>query len=258
MEGSSLHQLLAFEAEPDEKVRRWFKAFRTVVAFAAQGDYALGENLSACGVAEVHVFLPFPPEPARQHVAEYSLASLRAADLCGPEADLGPLLPVTDAERAAGMQHLSAAGLTPGGLAMLLPGSGAASKNWPADCFAVLAAGLAADGLEPVLVSGPADAAAVQAVQEASSAPLPVLVDERPTVLKGLLAQAALAVGNDAGPCHLAGLIGTPTAAVFGPSDPHRWRPLGPRVEVVRAEGGDLSDVSVAQMAAACGRLLQT
>jgi ADP-heptose:LPS heptosyltransferase len=49
-----------------------------------------------------------------------------------------------------------------------------------------------------------------------------------------VLAHAQLFVGNDAGPTHLAALMGVPTVAIFGPSDPVRWSPVGPKVSLVR------------------------
>ena len=36
-----------------------------------------------------------------------------------------------------------------------------------------------------------------------------------------------LAVCVDSGPAHLAAAVGTPTVALFGPTDPNRWRPYG-------------------------------
>ncbi len=257
VEGSGLHQLLAYEAEPDEPVRERFGAYQTVVAFAAQGDYALGENLAACGIPEVHVFLPFPGEQVRQHAADYLLECLQTAALAGDGPGPAALLPVTEAERSAGAAHLAAGGLEAKRLALLVPGSGSQSKLWPAERFAALAEGLAAEGLRPVLVAGPADRAAVDAVQAAACEPLPVLADESPALLKGLLAQADVVVANDSGPAHLAALIGAPTAAVFGPTDPDRWRPRGPRVELIQAEDLDLASVSVERVAAACRRLRQ-
>jgi ADP-heptose:LPS heptosyltransferase len=51
--------------------------------------------------------------------------------------------------------------------------------------------------------------------------------------LLGLLKESRLFLGNDSGATHLAAALGVPTLAVFGPSDPWLWRPLGPRVRVV-------------------------
>ncbi len=45
---------------------------------------------------------------------------------------------------------------------------------------------------------------------------------------------AARFVGNDSGPGHLAGIVGIPTLSLFGPTDPARWRPLGPAVTILR------------------------
>lgn len=42
-----------------------------------------------------------------------------------------------------------------------------------------------------------------------------------------LLAELDLAICTDSGPAHLAAAAGTPTLALFGPTDPVRWRPWG-------------------------------
>ena len=44
------------------------------------------------------------------------------------------------------------------------------------------------------------------------------------------LAGARLFVGNDSGITHLAAAVGTPTLALFGPTDPAIWAPRGARV----------------------------
>lgn len=41
-------------------------------------------------------------------------------------------------------------------------------------------------------------------------------------------------VGNDSGITHLAAYLGCPTVALFGPTDPHVWGPVGLRVRVLR------------------------
>jgi heptosyltransferase III len=51
--------------------------------------------------------------------------------------------------------------------------------------------------------------------------------------LRQVLAGARAYVGNDAGPTHLAAQMGVPTLALFGPTDPAMWRPIGPSVRVL-------------------------
>ncbi|MBN2448026.1 MAG: glycosyltransferase family 9 protein, partial [Phycisphaerae bacterium] len=44
---------------------------------------------------------------------------------------------------------------------------------------------------------------------------------------------AAVLLGNDSGPGHLAALLGTPTITLFGPTSATVWRPLGPRARII-------------------------
>ena len=60
------------------------------------------------------------------------------------------------------------------------------------------------------------------------------------------LTQARLFIGNDSGPSHLAGIMGLPTVALFGPTDPAIWKPLGPKVQVIRGE--PIDQISVEQV----------
>ncbi|MBO0779867.1 MAG: glycosyltransferase family 9 protein, partial [Ktedonobacteraceae bacterium] len=57
-------------------------------------------------------------------------------------------------------------------------------------------------------------------------------------------------LGNDSGITHLAALLGLPTLALFGPSDPVTWRPLGCSVSVLSSpELGNLAvDVVVPKL----------
>jgi ADP-heptose:LPS heptosyltransferase len=56
------------------------------------------------------------------------------------------------------------------------------------------------------------------------------------TVLCGRLEQVGGFIGHDSGLSHLAAFLGLPVLAIFGPSDPRRWKPWGPRVSVLRAD----------------------
>lgn len=65
--------------------------------------------------------------------------------------------------------------------------------------------------------------------------------------LQAMLAQARLVVGNDSGPLHLAAALGVSTLALFGPTDPGRYRPYPGDDEqnhVLRALSGRFADLS--------------
>jgi ADP-heptose:LPS heptosyltransferase len=55
-------------------------------------------------------------------------------------------------------------------------------------------------------------------------------------VLAGVLERLNLFITCDTGPMHLAASVGTPTVALFGPSDPARYGPLNERATVVTAD----------------------
>ena len=58
--------------------------------------------------------------------------------------------------------------------------------------------------------------------------PRPILLrDLSVRLLAGVLTQADLFLGHDSGVTHLAALLGVPTVALFGPTDPARWAPQG-------------------------------
>ena len=48
----------------------------------------------------------------------------------------------------------------------------------------------------------------------------------------------------------------TTTLALFGPSDPRVWHPLGSRVVILAAESGNLARLSAEEVGAALGGLL--
>ena len=122
---------------------------------------------------------------------------------------------------------------------VLVPGAAPhrPAKRWPVASFAALASALASDGLVPVVVGGASDAPLGAAI--ARGAPNARDLTGR-TDLAGLarvLAGAALAIGNDTGPMHLAAALGIPALVLFGgASDPALTAPRGPAaVRVLRA-----------------------
>jgi ADP-heptose:LPS heptosyltransferase len=136
--------------------------------------------------------------------------------------------------------------------AVLVPGAAAGrpEKRWPAGHFAAVARALAERGHLPVIAGGPADTAV--AAEVAAAAPMAVNLAGTTSLfgLAGLLGHAALVVGNDTGPMHLAAMLGVPGLVLFGAgSDPKLTAPRGPRVRVLAAPS--LSALDAGQVIAA-------
>ncbi len=73
-----------------------------------------------------------------------------------------------------------------------------------------------------------------------------------------MLARAGLYAGNDSGISHLAAAWGAPVIALFGPTDPAQWAPIGPRVRVMRAEDGKMESLKFEEVLRTAREMLET
>ena len=111
----------------------------------------------------------------------------------------------------------------------IAPGARWATKRWPAERFAAVADGLAADGFRIVLCGGPGDRDAFAAFRAAARAPVAADLSFLPIdALAAAIARVQLLVACDSGPVHLATAVGTPVLALFGPTSTRRWGPPAP------------------------------
>lgn len=164
-----------------------------------------------------------------RHQAEYWLDLV---GLVGAQARQTPTLIVTEAEQATAAKLLGSQDQTKQPLIALHPGSGtfAPARRWPAQRFAELADALIEDGARIVLVGGGEEANLRRAVlNQMRHADAAIDVGGRTALgeLAAVLQRCALFVGNDSGLAHLAGSVGTPVVAIFGPTDPRAWGPYG-------------------------------
>lgn len=99
-------------------------------------------------------------------------------------------------------------------LAVLLPGAGDPRRHWPAGSFAEVGRGLRAEGATVAVCGSEADRSACAEIARASGC-----LDLSATLslggLAGLLSRAAVVVGNDTGPLHLAEAVGAATVGVY-------------------------------------------
>ncbi len=107
---------------------------------------------------------------------------------------------------------------------LIHPGSGSPKKNWPVERFAAV---IRAVGRPVRVIVGEADA---ELTTQLGGARLEMPALEE---LAARLAGCQAYLGNDSGVSHLAGLSGARTFALFGPTDPRVWAPMGPHVQVL-------------------------
>ena len=118
--------------------------------------------------------------------------------------------------------------------ALLQPFSSRATKEWDAGATAAFCRALAARGIDAVLRWGPGERARAEAIAARADGAAGLAPPTPPAASARLASRAALFVGADTGPTHLAAAAGTPTVALYGPTDPARFGPVGPRVRVLR------------------------
>ena len=123
-------------------------------------------------------------------------------------------------------------------IVMLHPGSGGRAKCWPMASFQALADALWQNDVQPVYLVGPVELDILgEQVVTTLGTHAPVIGDASVTDAASLIDAADAYVGNDAGMTHIATAVETPTVALFGPTDPAVWRPLGPHVRVLTGKG---------------------
>jgi len=133
-----------------------------------------------------------------------------------------------------------------GRYAVFHPFASALDKQWRAERFCEVARYLGLWNIKPVFLAGPQDDTkpfrAHQVVQGSLSD------------AKALISKAAVFIGNDSGPAHVAAAFGVPSVVMFGASNHAIWGPWQTECEVVVSQEG-LRDVSVSRVIAAVERL---
>jgi heptosyltransferase-3 len=135
--------------------------------------------------------------------------------------------------------------------AVLHPMASEPEKIWPHSNFLAIADHIERRlGLEPVFISGPGEslnAFSSYTCMEGAS------LEE----IKSLLAGAALFVGNDSGPAHMAAAFGLPVVVMFGSSDPDIWRPWQTESSVLTNPAG-IQSIAITEVAQAVEKGLVT
>ncbi|HPC93741.1 MAG TPA: glycosyltransferase family 9 protein [Sedimentisphaerales bacterium] len=248
IDSTDLHRLFVEPAKFDladrDPLIDTFADYAWIVTFLGEPDGDFEQNLiftaNCSHSAEIITLSLKPPQDSRQHVAEYyvqqfALQSGLPFDRFTLPAD-EILIEVTEGDRERGLELLEQAGIDVSKrLVVIQPGSGGRHKCWHLENFLNVARSLRDRGIEVLFLLGPAEVERFESMDKArlyvtakcmAHLPLSQVVD--------LLSCADVVIGNDSGVTHLAAGMGLRTFALFGPTDPALYRPIGPALTVLQ------------------------
>lgn len=223
------------EASAPERESRLLRSQDWIVRFAARPGDVFDENLRRLGCRRLNSVAALPPEDYRRHAAFYPFDALdlptsaETLNAClgewfSPERRESP--PLGAASRSAPGEFAPAV--------VFCPGAGGREKRWPLECWArLLEAFLARSSKRVILLAGPAEEGEpLECLREHREERVALVRNLPLGDLPLLLRRAQAYVGHDSGVTHLAAMLGVATLALFGPTDPGRWGPLGRRAWV--------------------------
>ena len=184
--------------------------------------YSVAPRIAGRGALWAKSFTHYFPIAPRRHMVEVNLDALRRI---GVQPEPGErkvqFVPGPEAEKKV-------EALVDGPFVHVHPASRWRFKCWPPERNAALIDRLAAGARQVVITAAPDpdEMAFIQLIlAKASSKPLDLAGKLSIKELGALAGRAALFVGVDSMPMHLAAAMGTPTVALFGPSGETEWGP---------------------------------
>lgn len=190
--------------------------------------YGIAPKIRGRARAAWKSFTHFFPLADRRHMVELNLDALRRVGISpAPEERrlvLEPGEAAADRVRTLMRDH----GLKHKGFVQFHGGSRWMFKTWPSDKIAPLLNQLVNDGHVIVLTGAPDDQEMAMVEEILSLLDVDIVNLAGRLNLKevaALSAQAALFVGVDSAPMHIAAAVGTPVVALFGPSSEITWGP---------------------------------
>jgi lipopolysaccharide heptosyltransferase I len=208
-------------------------------------------------------------EPGGTHVIEHCLGMLRPLGIESHAVRFD--LPETAEDAGVVDQFLRERGLAGRRFALLNPGAGWPSKMWPTVRYGAMARYLGREhGMPSVALWGvPRERPMAERIVETSARNGHMAPPTTMRELAALCRRAALFIGSDTGPLHLAVAVGTPAVSLHGPSRSEWYGAYGPeniRLQA-RYEAGSathrrtaddsaMQEISLKMVYEACDRLL--
>ena len=228
LERSAIRRLFTPGIKPEDEAQRFLAAYSVIYSWLGSQQADFVRRITAASFGKAQVF-PFRPAGLGLHQVDHYLSCL-GIDRTPQRQPVIQLRAEAIRWRADFWRKHKLNGRP---VLALGAGSGAREKNWPEEFFVrIVNWWRTATGGDVVLPVGPVEQE--RGGIERLSRHCVTISDLHLAQLAALISGSDLYLGNDSGVSHLAGAVGTRTAALFGPSDVEQWAPRGPRVTILR------------------------
>ncbi|HXX53124.1 MAG TPA: glycosyltransferase family 9 protein [Thermodesulfovibrionales bacterium] len=225
----------------------FLQQFDHAVLFTRQRESLLAINLTKV-ISDINIIVTIPPHGVGSHVAEFRLSQLARA-ATSDATPLGINIPLRCREEGRKLLVRFFGNEGWERLIAFHPGSGGKRKCWPLVNYFELAERLhRLHTCRILFLTGPSEEPEVaDYVQDFADrhAGMAHIRNQPLITVACLLAESRLYVGNDSGVTHLAASVNAEVIAIFGPTAPTLWKPLGTRVHVI---SGGISEHSLAEL----------
>lgn len=210
--------LCLFMEKLTKQTEMFLKRFNRFIIFANH-DSPLIEHIRQIHNVQVYIQPPF--HKSKIHTAHYHMSLLKEHGCSIEDYKLHFSIPKNIQESADTLVY------NKDKTVIIAPGSGSPIKNWPIEKYKELSFHLKEKYFKVIWVAGPAE--------NHFTLPENETVVRTPDLLSlvAFFLNSKYYVGNDSGVTHLAGISGCNVIALFGPSDPVVWKPLGNSVNVI-------------------------
>jgi len=244
-----------FMIEDDDALVNSFSRYEWIVSFLGEKNSHFESNLIFavnCSRSSEITMLPVNPGPDFSgHISEFYIRKFIENNLHIDKpydfdnSDI--LIEPTRADIRSGNELLRADRIdTNSRIVIIHPGSGSRDKCWYLENFCFLAEILSEKDMQVVFVLGPTETERFdQKAAEKINAVAKYISGLDLTTIMQAISCADMYIGNDSGVTHLAAAAGTKTLAVFGPTDPVLYKPIGPCVRVFNADIAGFTSPSV-------------
>ncbi len=204
-----------------------------IFSFVSDKEQVFTHNLRKTGVKHIIHQEPLPACHENTHITDYLLKSLDSLGITYP--NIIPKVFLNNEDLCFGEKFIKDAAIDSRKVLIAIhPGSGSRQKCWPVERFALLMSRLSSNmNAQFLVISGPADDKVIEELRLKIGNTF-IMVNQLPLpYLAAIVARCRLFIGNDSGVTHLAAATGTPTIAIFGPTDPRMWGPRGEKVKIL-------------------------